>query len=241
MADIFGADTITPDDNENDITLDTLVGEGRKYKDPNQLAKAYTHADAEIDRLRAQLAEKETEARVLRDLNEARSTQKPTNEQPTEDRQQQPDPNPAQKPEDISELVRRELTQAEAERRKTDNINRAAEVMNGHYGSAAKAQEAIRARAAELGVNFEWLRDAAANSPNAFFATMGINPAARSASTPGHSPEVIRQPQSGTSGTKGFRYFEELRKTSPKAFYSPAIQQEMFAARRELGDKFYTN
>lgn len=241
MADIFGSEPIQPSEDDNEITVETLVGEGRKYRDPNELAKAYSHADAAIERLKAQLAEKETEARVLRDLNEARQHGKPAEEPREEDRQKQPDLTPAPKSEDISELVRNELSKADQERRRSDNINKAAETMNRRFGSPAKAQEAIRARAAELGVSFEWLRDAAAGSPTAFFATMGISETPSSSSTPSYSPEVTRRDNDLGRGQKNFRYFEDLRKSSPKAYFSPAVQAEMFAARRELGDKFYTS
>lgn len=239
MADIFGDDTITPDDNELDVTIETLVGDGQKYKDANELAKAYTHADRALAERAKRIAELEASDKVLRDLLEARGTKAPAEEQKTEVRKEDnPEPKPDLKSEDISELVRKELNTASQEQKKAANINRAAEELNKFYGSASKSQEAIRNKAAELGVGFEWLKDMAATSPDAFLASMGLTPEARrSISTPGFSNEVNRDL---TGGRKNMAYFEEIRKKNPKAYYSSEVQKQLFAARRELGDKFFT-
>jgi len=244
MADIFGSDTIETTD-DTVITLDTLVGDDRKYKNADELAKAYAHADAALERLRAEKAQAEAEAKVLRDLEEARRNKVP-NDPPHENRQpnRQEDQSVQQPPQkqndvDISQLVRQELQTASEEDRKSKNINSAADTLTRQFGSAAKAQEAIRNRAQELGVGFEWLRDVAADSPNAFFAAMGINPNERSKGTPGYQNEV--NINRSNSGVRDYTYWENLRKTSPKAYYLPDNQKQMFEARRELGDKFYKN
>lgn len=237
MPDIFGDETITPENEFEDITLETLVGESQKYKTPDELAKAYSHADRELVNRAARIAELEASEKVLKDLLEARNV-KSGEEPPKPDGREHdnPDHQPAPKPEDISELVRKELSNASEEKRRADNINRAAEALNNRYGSAAKAQEAIRNRAAELGVGFEWLRDMAAASPDAFLASMGVT-GDRSRQTPSFNNEVNRD--SGKSGQKDFRYWENVRKTNPKAYYSAEVQKQLFAARRELGDKFF--
>lgn len=239
MADIFSSEPI--EQNQNEVTLDTLVGDDRKYKTPDELAKAYAHAEPMLEQLKAERARLEAENKVLKDLEEARRNGANPNEGVRDDGgNKQPDPQPAPKiaDVDINKLVREELQNASEEKRRTDNINSAAEAMNRHYGSAAKAQEAIARRAQELGVSFEWLKDAAAQSPKAFLASMGINPDARAQSTPGFSNEVNVNP---TSGKRDFRYWDEMRKKNPKAYYSREVQKQMFDARRELGDKFYTS
>jgi len=237
MPDIFGSEPIEPNDDESTITLATLVGDGQKYKTPDELAKAYHNADAYIARTKQEKLELEAELKVLRDLAEARNK----NPSPEPAAPVTPEPREPVAPRadvDISELVRQELSNADAEKRKADNINAAAEQMTKRFGSPSKANEAIRNKAQELGVSPEWLQDAAARSPTAFYATMGITPDSRSSSTPSYSAEV-RLP-SGQSGQKNFRYFEDLRKSSPKTYHSADVQKQLFAARRELGDKFYT-
>jgi len=240
MADIFGSEPIEPndDDNASTVTIDTLVGEGQKYKTPSELAKAYHNADAYIARAKQEKLELEAELKVLRDLAEARNKNpEPKKEEPPAHEQRETESRKENV--DISELVRQELSNASAEKTRADNINAAAEQMTKRFGSPAKANEAIRNKAQELGVSPEWLQDAAARSPTAFFATMGITPEARSSSTPSYSNDV-RLPSSGAGGMKNFKYFEDLRKASPKTYHSAEVQKQLFAARRELGDKFYT-
>lgn len=237
MADIFGENTIETEQDALSITADTLVGDGRKYKTTDELATAYANADSFIEKLKARDAEREAELKVLRDIAEARSKAKET---PAADddkgRQSQPDPVSLPKVEDIGELVRQELQNSKQTERRTENINKAAKAMTNHYGSEAKAQEAIRRRAEELGVGFDWLRDVAADSPSAFFASMGVSPDSRSSATPSYSNEAVRR---SSEGVRDFSYWDDMRKNNPKVFYSADVQKQMFTARRELGDKFY--
>lgn len=243
MADPFSSEDLNADDSFETVTLDTLVGEGQKYKSPDELAKAYAHAERFIEQAKADKATTEARNKVLEDMLNARlengKNSTPTNQDLTprnEPPAEKTEENKVEKP-DIEALVRNELANASEEKRKADNINKAAEALNRHYGSAAKAQEAIRNRASELGVKFEWLRDVASDSPQAFYASMGLDPNARSAGTPGYNPEVVVR---GGAPVKGFKHFDEIRKTNPKLYNSREIQSQMFNARRELGDRFYT-
>jgi len=240
MPNPFDADTIQPEENEDTITLEDLVGEGRKYKDPNELAKAYNHADSYIQNLKAEKARVEAEAKVLRDLVEARGkAPEDSKNDPPAARIEPPEPQNRDQQVDLNELVRKELSAAREQESAAANINRAAEVMSNHYGSAHKAQEAIRVRAQELGVSFDWLKDSAAKSPAAFFATMGINANQRPVNTPGYTPEVNLGHKGGSA--KNFRYFEEIRKADVKLYNSPEIRKQMFESARDLGDKFYAS
>lgn len=244
MPDIFGSEPLESDETEN-ISLDTLVGDDRKYKSPDELAKAYVNADSYIEKQKRELAERDAELKILRELRDAQLSKKiensGDNDPPGRQHETPPDPAALKASDvDINKLVREELAQASEEKRRADNINEAAKTMTQRFGSPAKAQEAVRRRAEELGVGVDWLMDSAAKSPSAFYATMGISPTDRSASSPGFRHEVnIERTTSG--GLRNFTYWEELRKKSPKTYYSPETQKQLFAARRELGDKFYAS
>lgn len=241
MSDPFGSETLQDDNNsEVAVTLEDLVGDGRKYKDPNELAKAYHHADSYIEQLKAKQAEKDARLKVLEDMLEARNNKNAPNNanEPPAGIEPPSQGNAPKVPEaDLSELVRKELEAANAQATKAKNINEAAEAMNRHYGSAAKAQEAIRQRAQDLGVSPEWLRDVAAQSPKAFLSSMGVNLNAQSNQTPGYQPEVVIR--SGPN-TKNFTYWEEMRKTNPKLYYSAEMRKQLMDSAKELGDKFYS-
>lgn len=238
MSNPFTDDTIV--DTEQTVTVEDLVGEGKKYKDSNELAKAYYHAEARIEADKAEKARADAELKVLKDIVEARQQHQPAPEARQEQREERPFTPPTERKvevPDIAELVRNEMASANETQRKANNINNAAETLNRVYGSPAKAQEAIRTKAAELGVGFEWLRNLAADSPEAMVRAMGIDPNARPTNTAGYSPEVDLGRQ--RTDTRNYEYYNNIRKTDIKRYNSPEIRKQMFDDAQKLGDKFY--
>lgn len=240
MSDIFNEEPIVDPNEEQQVTLDDLVGEGRKYKSPDELAKAYNHADAFIESQKAERQRLEAELKVLKDIVEAR--QKPSDAPKDEAKpsgQEPPVKNPDPKADvDIGELVRQELASANEQKKKTDNINRAAEALNRVYGSPSKAQEAIRSKAAELGVGFEWLRNLASDSPEAMLRAMGVDPASRPGNSPGYSPDI--EVGRDRTNVRNYAYYNNIRKTDLKRYNSPEVRKQMFDDAQKLGDKFYS-
>lgn len=229
MVDVF-ADKAQNDD----VTIDTLVGEGKKYRDINELAKAYVNADGHIDELRRDLAQ-------ARARSDAEKNQEPV--VPTQ--QQQADPPPAvterpQSNEDLRTLVGRELEALTESKRFEQNVESTAQTLVDYFGDAQKANQAVKDKARELGVSPDWLRDSAARSPKAFYATMGINLEAekRDTSTPAPRSD-IRLETNQNNGKKNYAYFEQLRKSDKASYYSQSVQNEMHRLAREQGDAFY--
>lgn len=238
MADIFSADQHN-DDLPLDVTLNDLVGEGQKYKDPDELAKAYANVEAHARRIEAENAQ----LRARKDLEDANRDRK----NPRDDAQvpsNQVD-NPSSTPNsdapgdkvDLRAQIREEfraLTDNErAERNLNDAVSRLIEI----HGDEVAAAKAIQKKANELGVSVDWLRDSAKTSPTAFFATMGVNNSG-SFSTP--APSSDRRTDSGTQVKQNFEYFDKLRKENPKLYYSAATQREMMNNARTMGADFYS-
>lgn len=229
--------------NLEEINTEVLVGDGRKYASTDDLAKAYVHADSFIEKQKARIAELETEVRIREELANKQKTppeEKPGNEPGHENPPVTP---PVNTPEgksdvDIASLVRNELEKASTEKTFAQNVDSAAKVLVEVYGSEEKANLAVRQKAAELGVGVDWLMNIAGTSPSALLGTMGVSPETKSTSTPFSSSEVVRN--RGAS-KKNFKYFEEIRKADPKSYYSAQVRKEMFEARKELGDAFYSN
>lgn len=231
MVDVF-ADQAQNDD----VTIDTLVGEGKKYRDVSELAKAYVNADSHIEELRRDLAQ-------ARAKSDAEKNQEPV--VPTQ--QQQSDPTPAvterpQSNEDLRTLVGRELEALTESKRFEQNVESTAQTLIEHFGDAQKANQAVKDKARELGVSPDWLRDSAARSPKAFYATMGLNPDSerRDTSTPAPKSEV-RFESNQNNGKKNYAYFEQMRKNKDTraTYYSQSVQNEMHRLAKEQGDAFY--
>lgn len=233
MPDIFGDQPIN-----DDVTVDILVGEGKKYHDVNNLAKAYVNAEGFIEELKREnatlRAQKDANALNNTDGNNQQQSSTPqTTATPTE-------PVKPQNTEDLRTLISEVVENQNRTKQFEQNLEVSSQRMIEVYGNPAKAQEALTAKAAELGVNVEWLKDAAARSPSAFYATMGMPTAPTSTvNTPAPKNDVRLAPDL-KNGEKNYSYYEDLRKTNKNLYYSAATQAEMHRLAREKGDAFYT-
>jgi hypothetical protein len=242
---IFSTENSNETPSFDNLTVDALVGENQKYKTPDDLAKAYANADHRLAQLAKEQAEKDAELKVLREMLEQphRKAKEPEDNQ----RSREPDPadddlenrNPVVKDDkDFATQVREELERATKEKSFADNVNAVSEKLSNFYGGTAKAQEAIQRKAKELQVSPEWLMDVAGRSPAAFYSTVGIDQ--RSISTPTSESDVNTSAFGRDTNKKNFSYYENIRKTDPKLYYSKELQKEMFSTAREAGAKFYS-
>lgn len=243
MTDVFNDDagnqsgSVNQNDNaQNDLFLG-LVGEGKKFKTPVDLAKGKLEADAFIEKVKEE--NKELRAR-LEGLEAIVKAVKPAASDGVK-----PDavgsikaPVDADK---IDELVAAALERKTTDAQRAANLKGAVDALEQSLGDKAAVASAIASKASELGMTREKLKEMAETSPAAFLTLMGANgqgnskgtPPASSASKGGHvAPK-------NTSGVKNWAYFESLRKEMGSKYYQPSVQNELFKARRELGDKFY--
>lgn len=249
---VFDTKNTTPAVDTTNITVDVLVGEGQKYASADELAKAYVNADAYIQQAKAKQLELEAELKVLRDI----ATKVPTNssnntdpvnnnpnprldENPLGDKDRQNEQNSNK---DLSALISEEVEKIEQTKRFQSNVDAAAQKLSEHYGSATKANEAIRQKAVELGVSVDWLLDMAGRSPQALYRTIGIE-GAQSRTTPNATTDngINTNAFGNARDKRNFRYYEEIRKSDPKSYYTPAIQRQMFNDAKELGSSFYNS
>jgi len=234
MADIFN------EENSNEVTLslNDLVGEGKKYSDPDQLAKAY----ANVESFAEQLKRENAELRAFKDAEEARKN----NQRPPEGNEPEPVPNgdnrneppkaPTPGDNDFRSQIREEVKALNEHERGLSNLDTAAKKLIELTGSEAKANEAIRQKANELGVTIDWMKETAMRSPQAFYTTMGINSGGQSTSTPAPNPDVRML---NNSNVRNFEYFDKLRKENPKLYFNKDTQQEMLKEAKLQGADFY--
>lgn len=236
---LFATNVNTP--SLDDVTADVLVGEDRKYKTADDLAKAYVSADSFIENLKAENARLAAEKKVLEDLSK-NSLNNPSEPAPRATEHNAPvERNADEGKIDITAKIREEFLALDEEKKKAANINAAAETMTKFYGSPEKAKEALSKRAVDLGVSAEWLLDAAAKSPNAFYASMGITPNATGSSSPNADVGNDAVFRGNPTGQKGMKYWNEIRKSNPKLYYSRDMQRQMFESRKAMGDNFYSS
>ena len=239
MADIFEDDGVTPTDN----ALEQLVGEGKKYKTVEDLAKAYANADSHIEVLKSDL--QQTREFIASKLDELASKQ----QAPAPVQNVEPSANPTPAPvvppndsgEDLDARIAKALENKTLAERFQTNATLVQDVLVERLGSVEAATEAVIQKARELGVDGRYMKETAANSPKAFFSLMGIDPEQKpvSSSTPASRSDVnphalqATQPKANT-----YEYYEQLRKSNPTLYWKPATQQALMKAASENPDFF---
>lgn len=219
----------TPNTTDNqDSIASTLVGEGKKFKTVDDLAKGKLEADLYVEQLKKQLESKDAEltklgnadekfTKILQGLEQSKNT--PNTQGNTQ--------VPALGKEDIATLVRNQMTLVEAERTAQQNIDSTNSKLKDLFGD--KAKDVVQSKAKELGISMEELKILSAKSPTAFFTMIGATESRpQSASTPNPNGSVNTASnfnQDFKVGTK--EYYNNLRRTMKPVDYYTKIQPEI--------------
>lgn len=214
--------------------LDDLVGPGKKFATVDELAKSYTHGQNHISTLEAEAAQ----------WREGIQAQVEAQRQQTQGQQPQPSPQSEQRADEpnLDDRIREAIEATDRERKLAKNIDDVSTRLAQVYGDAKKANEAINAKAQELGVSIQFLMDTAAQSPKAFYAQIGLTEAPRQAPAPrgdvnAAALNTLNPSQRAAEGTYG--YYEQLRKENPRLYNSPKIQLQMHKEAQEKGQAFF--
>jgi hypothetical protein len=239
--DIFNNDGVTPSD---DNALEQLVGEGKKFKSVDELAKAYANANNHIDELRTDLqSTREFISDELKKLAEQRNQEPPKPVTETGGNQNLAPVAPASDPaEDLDTRIAKALEERDTLKRLQGNANLVQEVLVERLGDVTKAAEAVVAKARELGLQPSDMKELAAKSPKAFLTTMGIDADSKptSNSTPAPSSDVNpHNMNTGAPKPNTYAYFEQIRKSDAKLYWNPKTQAAMHKAAQEMGEAFF--
>ena len=248
MTDIFTSATTEQTATEEQTTQTTesfvtqLVGEGKKFKTIEELAKGKVEADNHIgnitktlDELRAELAKQDYAKSLLEQMNKGSETkaEQPPSNIPSPSNTE----NTTQSASDIEALVEKALTEKERNRTVAQNIAVVGEEMEKQFGD--KAAQILKSKSQELGMSMDRLKEIAAESPTAFFQLVGVSASRK--------PQVSTAPQSSVrsegfnsnSQDRDFSYYQTLRKENRSLYYSPKVQNMMIQDRSRLGERFY--
>lgn len=237
-------DNIFEDKTPSNPSLDDFMGEGKKYSDPNAVAKALVEKDAFIQRLieeKRRMEEDllaEANKKAFEDRIKALEQAQLTERMETPPREVTPPPTPID-PAKIEEMVQRTMTEREAQNARSRNLMVVKDTLTEKLGEDYTRH--VKTRAAELGMSMEQLNQMAANTPQAFLAL--VVPSERAPDNV--APPATRHnsaaftPQTNTRGNK---YYSEMRKTNPSKYFTAAVQLEEFQELKRQGpDKFYAS
>ena len=220
---------VQPDDNQN--PLDALVGEGKKFKTVEDLAKGKQESDQYISKLESQLKEQDYAKQLLEQL-------KPTEEPKTEEGKEKTvssESNNNQLTTDVvKELIQSTLQETQQATTISQNLVTVDKQLEALYGT--EADNKVKERAAQVGMSFDQMKEMAGNTPAAFFALMGEAPKPESnpVVNQGSIDMNINQSQS-----MNFAYFQKMKREDPTRWYSRENQMLMAKEAEKQGSDFY--
>lgn len=169
MSEIFNADPANqpPADQQAPSPFTALVGESGKYKTPDELAKAYIHADTFIEQLKAENAELRNKTQEAKTLDEVLER--------LQQKQQEPQGNdaPVMSTEQIAAIVQQQITGLETAKTRQGNLSRADAAMKEKFGDKALEVFNAKAKTPELKKIYKELAEV---DPDQFVALFGAVP-----------------------------------------------------------------
>lgn len=215
-----------------------LVGDGKKFKTPQELAKAKAFADAHITNLetsltamREELQKRKTAEDLINQMNliNQRREAPPSNLDDTR-RVEPTDGNDAQSlksgltPEDVERM----FAERDSKRQQESNLNLTTQKLREAYGD--DASKVLQAKATELGVDADYLRNLAKSTPSVF---LSLFPAKANV-----TKDVFNAPPSSTFRTSPSSYtgpkYSDFKNRADKQ--TPKWHRELMAAAERATD-----
>lgn len=242
MDDIFQEiDTPVVTIDEDKDFLAELVGEGKKFKTPQELARGKAESDRYIETLKGQIASLQNEVNTRTSLDgfktmlEQIQTPAPTSVQPSVTPDEKPQLDEAQ----LESIVQTLLAKREAERAQESNSQMVTRVLEENFGPST--QLVINAKAKELGMSLASMKALASQSPQAFLQLVGATQGQQRPVHGGQVPQGTFRPADGPApqGARGRSYYENLKRTNPTLYNDQKTTVQMMNDMAKLGrDKF---
>jgi hypothetical protein len=236
-----------PQIDPNKNYLETLVGEGKKFKTVEELARGKAEADLYIETVNKrsdQLREDylklretaNTQAKLedlLARLENAPQRQEPSLQLPAEPVQATPQFDPSK----LDSLIDRRVEQREAQMKADANFRTVQNKLKEQFGNSY--QTVLQDRMNFLNLSTEDVDTLARKSPSALYNALGLG---------GTTQDSLMSPPRSTTNSAGFRpqgepkrtwsYYQDMKKKDPKAYYDPKIANQMHDDAIALGTDF---
>ena len=241
----------------NDSYLETLVGEDKRYKSQEELAKAAMEKDLHIRRLETENAQyrdnldktktvEELLERQTQMFNESRTEAKndvPSNQNPGEEQETVTSNN--LNPEDISRLVMSEIEKREQTSRESSNLNQVKSTLQETYGDEV-GQVWEKAKSVN-GFTEEQMQSLAKSSPTAIVNLVNASSPKQTTVTPNNlfgktidsSKVAVSNVGTKPAGAKTYKEWAEIKRAQTGRSLDAAQTKQRFADAAALGSAFY--
>lgn len=233
-------------DSETRDFFSELVGDDKRFKTPQDLAKSKVHGDDHINKLETELASlrEDLKARLtleefadqlssiqdnIDSLNNNRNTNDDFNNDGASNKS-------ALTPEEIDSIVESKLDSRITDSRRQANASYALKEMKETFGE--KYSQRIKEESERLGLGKEFVNNLAAEQPQAFLKIFGENRGMNDlafttppkGNLPNHGPVVRERTEA---------YYNQLRDKDPVAYWSPKVQNQLHKDALDLGERFF--
>jgi hypothetical protein len=245
---LLGAvDNTPPQADQNKDYLVELVGEGKKFKTSQDLAKSKYEADAFIEVLKKQQDELRADYLKLREENVSKAKLEELIGQ-LETRQanvgnNQPivtevkDKAPTYDPKQIETLVSAEVQKLRTEEQEQANLKTVQAKLNERFGNN---QDALNQQIIALGLSESSLVNLAKSSPAAVIRMLGVDQPVQQETFQAPPRSNLRsdnfKPKGGEKRT--WSYYQEMKLKDPKRYYDPKTNVQIHNDMMSLGEEF---
>jgi hypothetical protein len=220
--------------------LADLVGDGKKFKDAQTLARSVLHKEMhikEIEKENAELRQTVKQGLSRDEFLEAIQSLKPSPSNPANPTAGQPERTEVSI-EQVKSLVEERVSQSRAEQQQQENLRYAVSEAQKRLGPSY--QKLLKDRAKALGENEADLTHLARTRPKLFLELMAPQTVTdpQVPSLPKGEVDTGKLPQSNT-GVRDMAFYNALKKSNPEAYKSPQVQKQMHEDALRLREKFF--
>jgi len=217
------------------------VGEGKKFKTIEDLAKAKLESDAFILRLQDEqkgLRDDLNNRVRLEELLEALENRQDggtENSGNNQSRNNSPDANSP----DLETIIEDKLTKREAARTASENTALVEQTIKDYFGDDYKTK--LQARMRAEGVDEALATQLAKTNPRQLFKLLGMN-TQRQDQTPTVPTSRTNVPLTPNQGQRNYKFYSDLRKSDPSRYWAPDVQLQLHKdaiAAANRGEDFY--
>lgn len=223
--------------------LSELVGDGKKFKDNEALAKGKYHSDQTIEMYKREMDELREHARRLKEDNQTKANlQELIDQLKTGQTSSNTEPKVNEEkpynPDDVKKAVAAELATIRAADKQTANLNLVTNKLKEKYGD--NYPQALRQQIKNLGLDNDTVQELAAKHPQVLIKTLGLedqqvreqyqNPLQSSQRNDTFAPKNVEK--------RTWTYWQKVKKENPNWFYDTKITNQMTQDAIELGDAF---
>jgi hypothetical protein len=225
--------------------LPNLVGEGKKFKDLESLAKSKWESDNYIKILEQRADQMREDFITLRKEADARANlsdlvgqlqQKTQPQEPQREELREPQIDMTQ----IDNLISNKLDALSKAQQQKQNFDSVQAKMKQKWGG--NYVNTLQEQMDQLGLTKEDINDLAQNRPGLLMKTFGLDEQQSASNNLFQSPPSTQMRSDNfrpsASNKRTWTYYQDLRKKDPLAFYDPKISVQMQKDAIELGEEF---